>query len=78
MKCMGFQIIFNISKIKQTLQIEWPNTFLPTTWERERERERERFSRNVFDRIIKATMVHHLTRKKAHIDGLTFFENPYY
>ena len=34
MKYMGFQIVFNISKIKKTLQTDWPNTFLPTTWER--------------------------------------------
>ena len=34
MKCMGFQIVFNISKIKKTLQTDWPNTFLPIISER--------------------------------------------
>ena len=35
------------------------------------------FWRNVFGRITKAAMVHHLTPKKAHIDGSIFFQNPY-
>ena len=34
MKYMGFQIVFNILKIKKTLQTDWPNTIWPTTWER--------------------------------------------
>ena len=38
---------------------------------------RKRFWRNVFGRMTKATMVHHLTPKKAHTDGSFFFQNPY-
>ena len=33
MKYMDFQIVLNILKIKKILQTDWPNTFLPTTWE---------------------------------------------
>ena len=33
MKYFGFQVDFNILKIKKTRQTEWPNTFWPTTWE---------------------------------------------
>ena len=58
---MGFQIVFNILKIKKTLQT-WSNEFLPTTWERGFE---EMF-------LTEVTMVHHLATKKAHIDGSIF------
>ena len=34
MKYMVFQIVFNILKIKKTLQTDWPNTIWPTTSER--------------------------------------------
>ena len=64
---MGFQIVFNISKIKKTLQTDWPNTFLPTTWEAGFE---EMF---LVESQRQLTMVHHLTLKKAHIDGSIFF-----
>ena len=33
MKYMDFQRVLNILKIKKILQTDWPNTFLPTTWE---------------------------------------------
>ena len=33
MMYMGFQIVFNISKIKKTLQTGFQNTFSPITWE---------------------------------------------
>ena len=38
---------------------------------------RKTFWRNVFGRITKPTMVHHLTPKKVHMDGSFFFQNPY-
>ena len=57
---MGFQIAFNILKIRKILKTDWPNIFFPTT-----------------TRITKATMMHHLTPKKVHIDGSIFFQNPY-
>ena len=38
---------------------------------------RKKFWRNVFGKIPKTIMVHHLTRKKAHIDESIFFQNPY-
>ena len=70
MKYMGFQIVFNILKIKKH-PANWLVKYIfayilrKTCW------------RNVFGRITKATMVHHLTPKKAHIDGSFFFQNPY-
>ena len=64
---MGFQIVVNISKIKKTLQTDWPKTFSPTTWERG-------FEEIIFGRITEETTVYHLTPKKAHIDGFCFFK----
>ena len=33
MKYMGFQIVFNILKVKKTMPTGWPKTFWPTTRE---------------------------------------------
>ena len=35
MRYMGFEIVFNTSKIQKTPQTDWPSTFLPTAWERD-------------------------------------------
>ena len=59
MKYMGFQIVFNILKTKKK----------PTNWLANYTfacKLRKRFWRHFFGRITKATMVHHLTPKKAH------------
>ena len=59
---MGFQIVFDILKIKNAQCIFAYNL-------------RTKFCRHkVFGRIIKPTMVHHLTAKKTHIDGPIFFK----
>ena len=59
MKCMGFQIVFNILTIKKPLQTDWPNTFSTTTQEK-------RLWRSVFGRITETTIVHHVNPKIAH------------
>ena len=64
MKYMCFQIVFKILKINKTLQTDWPNTFLPATWERN------------FQEIFLAESQRQLPCiiLKAHIDGSSFFK----
>ena len=67
---MGFQIVFNILKIKIYCKLIAKCIFVYNL--------RSRFCRNkVFGRIRKTTMVPHLTSKKAHIYGPNFFQNTY-
>ena len=70
MKYMGFQIVFNISKIKQTLQIDWPNTFLPTTWERE-------VLKKCFWQNHKGNYGASFNTQKSTYWWINFFQNPY-
>ena len=63
----GFSNSFQHIKSIKKLQTDWPNTFLPTTGERG-------FEEMFFGRIPKATVVHYLTPKKAHINESVFFK----
>ena len=65
----GFSNSFQLKMKKITMQTDWPNTFLPTTWERS-------FEEMFFvesQRQLWCIISH---PKKAHIDGSMFFQNP--
>ena len=63
---MVFQIVFNLLKIKKIPE-NWLTKYIYVY------NLRRRLWRNVFGRTTKTTMMHHLTLKKAHIDGSIFF-----
>ena len=70
MKYMSFQIVFNMLKVKNPEN--WLAKYIFTY------NLRTIFSRHVvFGRITRATIVHHLTPKKANINASIFFQNPY-
>ena len=67
---MGFQIVFNISKIKKPCKLIGQVHFCLQL-------EKE-VLKKCFRQITKTTMVHHLTLKKAHIDGSISFQNIFF
>ena len=65
---MGSEIVFNILEIKKH-PANWLDKYIFAY------NLRKRLWRNAFGRITKATIVHHLAPKKAHIDGsISFFK----